>query len=91
MLIILGFNQFCGAKLVIIFEICKSWIDIYFKKNNQQKVYILRIYSICDVLCKKAQVSYGYPMGMVWVSYDMITMWIGFRLGIRSKGLGVRS
>ena len=30
------------------------------------------IYSKCEVCAKKRQVSYGYPMGMLWVSYGGI-------------------
>jgi len=35
------------------------------------------IYSKCAKMCKIGKVSYGYPMGMLWVSYGVISILSG--------------
>ena len=33
------------------------------------------IYSQCYKMCKMDEVCYGYPMGMLWVSYGVGSKW----------------
>ena len=39
------------------------------KKADKKCIYTMYIYRMRDILCKNGQISYGYPMGIVWVSY----------------------
>jgi hypothetical protein len=44
------------------------------------------IYRKCDKKCKKVEVSYGYPMGMLWVSYGKVRWLAGcWRVVVRLK------
>ncbi len=35
-------------------------------------IYTMYIYRKCDEMRKMGEVSYGYPMGMLWVSYGAV-------------------
>ena len=39
------------------------------KKPVKKYIYTMYIYRNRDKKCKKGEVCYGYPMGMLWVSY----------------------
>ena len=38
---------------------------------HKKYIYTMYIYSKCDKMCKMGEVCYGYPMGMLWVSYGV--------------------
>ena len=42
---------------------------IFRQNGNKKCIYTMYIYSKCAKKRKKWQVSYGYPMGKLWVSY----------------------
>ena len=42
--------------------------------SNKKYIYTKYIYSICSIIAENWAVSYGYPMGIVWVSYGADSM-----------------
>ena len=42
---------------------------------HKKYIYTMYIYSQCDKMCKMDEVCYGYPMGMLWVSYGVGSKW----------------
>ena len=42
---------------------------------HKKYIYTMYIYSKCDKMCKMGKVCYGYPMGMLWVSYGVGSKW----------------
>ena len=37
-------------------------------------IYTMYIYSKSDILCRNRHLSYGYPMGIIWVSYGIVSL-----------------
>ena len=85
------------AKLLLFFDMTK-FLRIFFAKsillsswlaeNNVltsiKYIYTKYIYSKCEKMCKMSEVSYGYPMGMLWVSYGEVWYRSGVKYRIES-------
>ena len=42
--------------------------------KNKKYIYTMYIYSKYAILCKKGQLSYGYLMVILWVSYGKVSL-----------------
>ena len=66
---------FCVVQHVLRTKTLKN--IIYLTKSNKKYIYTMYIYSKRHENDKKSCLSYGYPMGMVWVSYGAGSRRIG--------------